>query len=269
MKLKFVFCLVVLFSFTQMFAQQFYLKAAGGYGIGTASEVLTSYNYSDINMVSGSAEAYSFGEGLEANISAGYNLNSNISVEMEFGYHKSSAVNSNDIYTYEDQYENVKYEYTASSFNIIPSIVLHTEIYSIKPYVKFGPVLAFAGVNRTLDEIYQVQQNNYNIHMKYEYSGGLTFGINSAIGVAYNVGSNISISFEVNNKSMSYSPEEGEITEATQNGVTVLEQFSDSAKKFSYKDKLNANESQNSGDQLKTEYPFSSLSFLFGVAIEL
>jgi hypothetical protein len=68
---------------------------------------------------------------------------------------------------------------------------------------------------------------------------------------------------------MSYSPKEGEMTEATQNGVTILEQYPDYAKKFSYKDNLTANESQNSGDKLKTEYPFSSLSFLFGVAIEL
>jgi hypothetical protein len=274
MKLSSAFFLVILFSFTQLYPQQFYLKASGGYGIGIAPDVITTSNQivaDGVTSASRGSETFSFGKGVDAAVAAGYHLTSNMSLELEFGYHKSAAVNYASSYSESSFTDNGKFELSAYSFNILPSVVFSTELDAVKPYVKVGPLISFAGVDYIVDEVsIPVQDNtNYNFHLKYEYRGGITFGISSAIGVEYNVGSNVSLMFEINNKNMAYAPEEGELTEYRMNGVSRLEELGDEYKKFSFKESLSANEVQSSGDQIKTEYPFSSLSFLLGVSIEL
>ena len=78
----------------------------------------------------------------------------------------------------------------------------------------------------------------YTFHLKYEYSGGIALGVCSAAGIEYSLGSGINLLFEVNNKSLSYAPEEGELTEYIMNGINRLESVSGQYKKFSFKENI-------------------------------
>lgn len=273
MKLNYLFYFIVLSSFSQLYSQQFYLKAFGGYGIGTSPDVITTTVtqlplFSSVSSTTYHTKTYSFGEGLDASIAAGYKILTNLNVEMEIGYHRSTEVNYESSFSSppsEDKYEN---KLTARTFNFIPSVVLHTEISSIKPYLKIGPVISIAGIDYTRNIMSKIGSTANSTHFLYEYRGGITFGVSSSAGIQYSLGRGISIMFEINNKNMTYSPKEGEITEYTVNGVNRLEELKANTKKFSFKESLTEDDQQNSGDRIKEEYPFSSLSFLLGAAIE-
>jgi len=263
--------LLMIISFGQISAQQFYLKFMGGYGIGISPGTIVSSYTTDNNERTNTfskydADKYSFGKGFSFNITPGYSFNDILGVELELGYLKSEAVYQKQYFTTPLITDNLNIGYNASSFNIIPSVVLKTSYMDFKPYLKIGAIFAFSSVNRIVDEYYtnNTSQGFSSLyHLKYEYTGGLAVGISSALGVSYNVSRNINVLFEINNKNLSYSPTKGELTEATENGVTFLPQFPDTSFDFS--------ESTDTGSkkQIKTEYPFGSLSFLVGFTVEL
>jgi len=259
-----------------LFPQSFYIKATGGYGIKTSIDYFTSKE--DINttarkITTEESVPYSFGEGLNLNISTGYKITPNFGAELELGYLKSSPVDvySNRISDNESELCNL--EYKAHSYSITPSVFVTTDFCGIKPFAKFGVIFAFPKVNLDWSGPYSntVDPIQGNVQVEEEYTGNIAVGISSSFGITYNIYDRYSLVFEVNSRNLSYSPKEFKMKDVKFNNVS---QFSESDKnnmvwKFADKKSYGIDSDGDANKVLNMSYAFSSLSFSLGVMVEL
>lgn len=274
MKASIVILFVLFLSVSEIFGQNYYVTLHGGYAFGAApSQLLTitsTQSNSGNSTYTSNAMNYSLGEGFHLSGGFGYNINSNISAELELEYSNGSSQDYGYNSNYPNGYSNSNYNIYGTTYLVIPSIIISTNISEFKPYLKIGPAIGIANIKIT-EEDNEGTSNSLTITEKQTFlNGGLTFGYNAAIGVAYDVAQNIGLIFEVNDRSLSYSPTQGELQKYTINAVDQLPQTPTYFKKFVYKESI-TNNSNTSTDlnepsqQNKTHYPFSSVTISAGI----
>lgn len=228
-----------------------------------------SYNYSEeiVNL--------SMGKGMNFGASFGYMFNKNLGAELGLNYllgGKTSATYT-DHSTYIDvsgtnsNSSTEKEEYSAKMFQINPTLVLAGGFEKWNPYGKFGVVLGFGSI---YNDLTYSDSDGDNWTGQIKMNEGMAFGFSGAFGVQYALNENLSLFGELNLISMSYSPNKGEVTEYTFNGVDMLDTFSDEEKQIEYVDKISENSNSTTpstiNQELRTSYQFSSIGLKVGLA---
>lgn len=237
-----------------------------GYAIGTSKQNTSFLEYENVNFGNNSAtfnEAkFSLGGGLNLGGTFGFMFNKNLGFDLGLSYllgSKSTAKRTSVGRT-------VDYTLSSNFLRFSPNLILATEMGKIKPYAKFGIVLGMGSVNYENND-----NNNGNVdYYKIKMNGGLSIGINSSVGINYDLNDKISLFSEVNSINMAYAPKKGEIVKATNNGADYLSTLTTNEKEIEFVDSytfLSGNPQPDSQPytELKQRLPFGSIGLNFGV----
>jgi hypothetical protein len=215
---------------------------------------LSSHNYSRQSAYVNINAGYSFsmnsqnfgqvlsqGKGLNFGGSFGYNFNRYIGVELGFSYLIGGRYKEK-IYDYfsEDLSNNVyrskshKINNTLSSNILIinPSLVISPGLARVNPYARLGLVIGTGSViedyEGTVSEVFVNYTTGYEQYYtdiyndKLKFKGGISIGLNAAIGAVFTLKDNMSLFSEINIINMLYVPAKVELIKATENGVDLL-----------------------------------------------
>jgi len=208
-----VLAILVTLAGSTVYSQNAYIKLGGGYGLSLASQVT-----SQVLTTSGSNTSFdykygSYGEGINFGLGFGYNLNSNIALELAGSYilGKKFEINypatgvPSSVYTEKDY---------ANTICIMPSAILKAPLKNITPYTRFGMILAIP------TKFTERTAPGFTGTRKYKESGGLAMGIQGAVGLNFKASKNFGIYAEVFGIGMNYAPSKMENTETfTELGV--------------------------------------------------
>jgi opacity protein-like surface antigen len=254
-----------------LLAQPFYLKVTSGYGLGTSPKEFMNRNFTTTTTTLES-QSFSFGEGLYFNAALGYNISSNAGVELEFNYTSGAALNL-DIYDSSQPNSQVSYkeEQKGTAVTIIPSFVLSGEFGVIKPYLKFGPILGFAGIDDKINGNGTNEGERYTFNIESSYENNFIWGLNAALGLEVKLNEIFAVAVEVINKNLSYSPDKFIVEKYIINGVDRIRELSEAQIEVNYEEKVT---SLNSGGDAvskepRIELPFSSIVGVVGIRINL
>lgn len=245
-----------------------YVNINAGYSANMSSQNLYYFNFYNSTSTSNSSTSeqvyVSFGKGLNFGGAFGYMFNENIGAELGLSYllgGKSTA---------KDDYKDGTTDYTLSSnmLRINPSLVISSGLDGVNPYAKFGLVIGTGSVN------YEYEDNDdgdvYRLKMKMD--GGLSMGLNAAIGANFTLSDNMSLFGEINMINMSYAPTKGEVTEVTYNGADMLPDMTTSVKEIEFVDSYtysygNPPPDSEPNKELKQKLPFGNFGLNFGLRI--
>lgn len=254
-----------------LFAQGAYLNINAGYGLNMSSQNLDYLDF--YNSTSGSNSSYtveqvnvSLGKGLIIGGTLGYMLNKNIAAELGISYLSGGKSQAKDTYS------GGRTDYTLSSktLRINPTIVIYSGFEKINPYAKFGFIIGSGSI--------MYEYNDYDdgdIELtKMKFNGGLAFGANAGVGALFSLNDNMSFFGEINMVNLSYAPTEGEVTEASYNGVDELPEMTTREKRMEFVDSYTYNSSSQPSDsqpnkELKQKLPFGSFGISFGLRINI
>ncbi|MFT4827270.1 MAG: hypothetical protein ACI96L_000557 [Paracoccaceae bacterium] len=287
-KSLYITILVSILAFTTVQAQTPYISLYSGYAVGVNktsflfnSSTVNNYD-ADSEIVKYSSQDYSLGQGLNLGGAIGYMVNENLGFEIGVNYTKSKSfeglgiadvVSTDD--NYREYYESVA-AVQATMTRITPTIIYQFKRDRISPYAKLG--LAIGTGTITTSETDRVEYTFGQITQKYtdtyeeKYTGGVSFGINSTVGVKLPLSKTISVFGEASLTNLSFAPNESEVTEATYEGEDYLNDLSTYEKNTLYKDEYTSSEDVDENTPstaLKQPYAFSNLAFNIGVTFSL
>lgn len=283
MKTKKTF-LITLILISSLYAncQHFYVRAAFGKSFGADKKYIV--NYDELTFaVSGDyikEETYgkpeSFGKGYVFQGAAGYVLNSNVSFEIGFNYLKSSEIIGQQIFHYYLYDEYNTFRYHAVAFSTIPSFIISTNLWNLKPYISNGLMINyFKFQSNFFDNIedYELIEYTKNFTTKINLGYYFRFGIEKELEKNFSFYADLALSylhfvpqksnmikFEIMNiDSLSTLPIHDRVTEYTDSYITKYLYDEENNEYYEYIDKNKPNR------KLKIEYPFSGVAFNIGI----
>jgi len=187
--------------FSNAYSQSVYVKLGGGYGLGLATDIMSDAgNYPTFDYKYGS-----FGEGINFQGGVGYNINTNIALELAGSYTMGKKFE----YSYSDItiYNYKKY---ANTISIMPSAIIKAPIEDITPYLRLGMVIAIPSKFMEMTETGAGAQRGSRILKE---SGGLGLGFQGAGGVNFIATKQFGFFAEIFVVGMNYGPGKRENTE--------------------------------------------------------
>lgn len=271
------FVLFIFLLSSNLFGQSFYIRLFSGYGIGVSPQSMY-----ESNLYCRTVKAYSFGKGLYFGSGFGYLLGQNFGIDLELQYLDGLSTSINNVYSSSSSSSIFKYDYYGNAFMVIPSLMLKTDIGFVKSYFKIGPIFSFASITRNMNYNYTATIENYNTNSSYvendiitsEFlsSGAMAFGLSAALGASKEIWKNTEIFIEINSKNISYAPTKGEMKKYSVNGVDRLQYLDMNVKEERYFDSFSNVAEPNEEDKPflkpRTSYPFSSITFSFGISYD-
>lgn len=244
------------------FAQGFFVTVNAGYGLGSGTQYLgRNSTYVDAGSRSYEGVSGSFGEGVKLGFSAGYMFTENLGVDLGFSYWLGNTIEIN-YYNAPDNREYLKW--SGSGFVAVPSIVVATGMSPINPYARFGAVV---GILKTKRENGDIGPNN-RIESTVEETGNIAFGFAGAVGVTVPVGGAVDLYAEAVLHSVTYSPDQAELTKYSVNGADQLPSIQNKVTK--YEDDWNSREDTPANNiSQAVRRPFSSIGFAIGARVTL
>lgn len=274
-------------------SQSIYVRAGGGYGLPIASasigeKTLYTSAYDGINTTNSSSTEKvtgSYGSGTNFNVALGYKFNENFIFEINTQYLISnkykSFSNSIDYNTSDplNPYTNLDNISTTTSskglfFN--PSFIFSAGFGKAAPYGRFGLVFGSPKISGTESSYYNGDGID-STEKAFEYSKGISFGFQGAIGMNWKLSEKFDIYTEVNFINMTYYPGEYNLTKDVRgDGFTVTDNLPLlylSQKQTLYKKKFDPSAVNNDFAQaqvkLREATPFSSVSLQVGIRYNL
>lgn len=175
---------------------QIQLRLSGEYGAGLQKDFIKNV---DLNGKQ-SIQRGSYGSGLLINFSFGKSFQNNVSLMCDLSYLSSINYQQNTIS------QDGRIEYITISqgnyFSVTPNLIIKAQGEGVKPYVRFGPMIAFAKV--TEDRSFTDQPAGRDIFV---LSGGVSVGGMAALGVEIFAGDGAVIFAELVSRNLYYHPE--------------------------------------------------------------
>jgi len=262
-------------------AQGFYAKLGGGYNFGLTSYLAysTTENIAVTNSgVSTSSmkfepEKFNLGQGSTAGGALGYMFNKNIGFEVGINFlngHKN-------IYKSEKIFSGGGSALMPSSVTdntsksqmvlIQPALVLALGLQKFNPYTRIGFVVAKGSIENTYS--YSDNQGNTEEKITKDF-GGTGFGLQTALGLNFNLNEKLAIFTEGTVNNLTYTPEKGEVTKLTWNGQDLLSPLKTSQKEIKYEDEATFYLSpQTSPSEPRTEVKQRNLLHSLGLNVGL
>jgi hypothetical protein len=252
---------ITFFITANIFAQELYFKLNGSYGLTFSSNLYKSQEI-DYNSVEPryfiKNVPVSLGEGNYIGGSVGYIINKFLGLELNISYlMKSKEFSYSSDYIYrlseygEPNYYRSENRLSGRMLQFIPSFFFYTKLNSFKPYLRCGIILG-------IGDIKDKALYNGTYEKVYKYNGYLAVGLNTSIGVFYDLTRRFLIFMEISANNISYAPSKGKLENARINGE---EQAISNNDDFKFVNQFYSNSPQT----LKTNYLFSSINISIGV----
>lgn len=249
-------------------SQGAYVNLNGGYGLSMNPQSLQFFDFTSftlLNSVFTEDQAFvSLGKGVSFGGSFGYMFNRNIGLELGVSYLVGSEYEATRI----NSQRTTDMTFSADMLRIIPSVVIASGFEKVNPYARFGVLI---GSGSVLSTARQFDSGELEVR-KWRYDGGVALGFSSGVGVLIGVSNSISLFGEINLVSLSYAPTQGELIEATLNGVDQLPDLTTIHKQIEFVDTYtydynNAPAVTEPNRVLKHNLPFGSIGLNLGLNI--
>jgi hypothetical protein len=285
MKKLLTFMLLILLASGISFSQGIYLRAGGGYGlpIGTSSlgEIDLRTSVSDgngtVNTNSKEAVKGSFGAGMNFNFAVGYKFNENFIFELNTQYLLGKKYTTSDNYSYtspvNSYVDNDNTKTYARALYLNPSFVFSAGFGKAAPYGRFGVVVGLPKVTGKQSTYYDGDGIDAR-ELIWEYSKGISFGFQGAIGMNWELSEKLDLFTELNYLSMTYYPGEYNLVQNISNDYVNppydnLPNMYVWNKKTVYDKKFDPTTVNNDMAQPRTalpeSFPFSAISVQVGI----
>jgi hypothetical protein len=271
-------------------SQGIYLRAGGGYGLPVATSSIgekylrtqlyngnTTTNDNSLKSVTGS-----YGSGIDFSFALGYKFNENFIFELNTQYLVSNKIKTYDNYIYTDisnPLNSYVDNYTTSDYArglfFNPSFVFSAGFGKAAPYGRFGLILGTPKV--TEDDLYYYDGDGIDsTATSREYTKGLAFGFQGAVGMNWKISEKLDFYTELNFINLSYYAGESNVTKSIRsNGSTVYDNLPDmplNQIQTIYKKQYDPAASTVQTDPsvaLREGMPFSSVSLQVGIRFSL
>lgn len=262
---------------TILCSQKLYTDIDVGFGLGISKqdfEDFYDYNYCD-EEYSYNQRSISLGQGFNMGVSFGNMFSENIGVEVGIVSFFSDCLPYTDQQTEickeEDDtiicscFHNIREDYFyVHLFGYTASFILETEFKGVDIYAKFG-LIAVHGVIK-----HHIESSFFDEHKVWEYTGGLSLGIDASLGVnVMLLPDKLSVFGELNTVNVSYAPTKGELIKLDIEGKNRLHDITRHEKEIEFVDHYSYDEDYIPPDseprkELKKYYPFSTFGLKLG-----
>jgi len=236
----FYIVLVVLLTSGVSFSQ-YYVKLGGGYNLSFNS-IYWGANSSGTENRTYEAVNGSLGEGINFTGAFGYDFSSNIGLELDLIYKLSQEFEEKDTYEQGTNTSTIK----GSFFGFAPSFVINAPLESVKPFIKFGLLVALPAAE------YEYVDSDGDTE-KGTFGGGVDFGLTGGAGILVPISTKINFIAEVNFVSFTWKPTEIEVTE-----------YDGTIQTIKLEDEWTSNDENTSGPVF---IPFSNVGLNVGIQI--
>lgn len=206
----------------------------------------------------------------------GFVLNSNVCFELGINYLKSNEIMGQQIFHYYLYDEYCTYRYHAVAVSAIPSVIISTNLWNLKPYLSNGLMINyFKFQSNFFDNIedYELIEYTKNFTTKINLGYYIRLGIEKELEKNFSLYADLVLSylhmvpqksemikFEImNNDSLSILPIHDRVTDYTDSYITKYLYDEENNEYYENIDKNKPNR------ELKIEYPFSGIAFNIGV----
>jgi hypothetical protein len=282
--------IIIIFLPVTLSAQGIFFRIGGGYGIPIATETIGTQDLQtntfnpngNITTYSSKNVSGSFGSGVNLNFAGGYRFNGNYAVEIQFQYLLGKKYEtSQKYYDYSaDNSLNGKSEdiikHYSRAFLLSPSFIITPVTGNKVPYARFGFVFGLPAVYGTESYYYDLD-GVIKSNREWEYTKGMAFGLQGAVGLNWKLNEKMDIFTEVNFLSMNYYAKEYELTKYdearyTEVIVDLLPTLPVSVKNVLFKKEIDPNKQypdDQPSEELRQARPFSSISLQAGLRYNL
>jgi hypothetical protein len=242
-------------------AQKGYIHFNAGYGFSFASQTIgTDITPNSITRVKGT-----FGKGINVGGALGYKFREHLSSELAVNY----IIGSNYLLLSENpSYYPETIHLKGKMLKLIPAIKISVG-EKATGYARIG--LAMGIYNRIIVDDDYTSSSYQRIKTTEVYSGRVSFGLNTALGIEKMTKKNIGFFAEINSTSQTWSPKRSEYTKYEVNGVNKLSSLTISEKQFEYVSSLDPTiTNPSTGSPLKvlcSYYSFSNIGIVLGIKI--
>jgi len=256
-------------------AQNFYLKARGGYGWGVAKD---GY-YVDLGQGKVTADGYqeqiytSIGAGIPVGISAGYYLNDNIGAEVDFTYLIGKTTTVTDYNVPNVVMQNI--DVYTRQYRVAPTIIMstgHSKKFSV--YTKVGFVLPVGGYSVVNADVTQYMPNPADqtqmipvkVNAEQKMYGKFSLGFKGVLGLEYKLNEKLSVFTEIEGVYLNIKRKKSEVTKYEVNGQDAISTYP-GATTVNYKDKIQVDQTGkpvNADEALSTTSPYSKQGINLG-----
>lgn len=238
----------------------FYIQGFGGYGLPWSGTYSFEFDYN--GDMKGRTKQMSYGSGMYTGLRAGYNFMGGLSGELGWSYSSSEI-------KFSDHTPSGVTDYTHSSSisRIIAGFKLEGS-QTVAPFIRTGLVIGMPSLSINEKSNNYDGTNNYDITE--EYSGNLSFGAYSGLGVTWNITPKFSIQAEATAIMQNWSPAEGKYNKYVYFGMDQLANMDTQYKEWVYVDEWSENQNTTNDPDKPDErtqifQPFSTLNFSIGV----
>jgi hypothetical protein len=164
----------------------------------------------------------SMGSGLTVNAAFGHTLGKGgFGWELESTFLLGKKYKSNSL-EYNAVVEKTFTTQNSLCFQITPSLTYSGTWKKLTPYVRLGPTI---GINKIFVDV--TAKNADDIEFRYQYTGGVSLGLKTAVGAAISVSPSASFFWEISFINMAYAPKKAWLTDFEVNGQSQLKFFTD------------------------------------------
>lgn len=224
MKNKGLFIIAIILA-SQTYAQT-YIKIGGAYNKSLGGAIISS-NYS-INYNAGlnsiierrSNVRSSLGKGLLGSLTLGRDFTDYVGGEITFSKLRGGETNVSTVYQYYNGDDVFNTVFQGSLFSITPSLIFSYEVEGVRPYLSLGIPINFISFN--VKESFKGADNISSSDMETKYTGSLSLGVSTKIGLLVHINSKLSLFGELAFTYSNFSPNEAEVTAYVVNGGGIL-----------------------------------------------
>jgi hypothetical protein len=249
-----------------LLGQESYFRFSLGYGFPASSHLIgTNSTYNSGTSSSSSTEqgVYgSFGSGVTFNASYGQMFSKNLGMDIGIQYLWGK--------TYSDTYSSSTSSSNASMYAngllLTPSLVMTVGEGKVVPYLKAGFCVGLITAKEQTANKTSFGTSPQTVEIVREYSGGLSMGFRGSIGLDFRAAKGINFFTEIMLTSMSYYPNQSEVTSYKVNGVDQPSQHL----KTTYKESVTSSStSGTTSEALQVSMPLDNISLNAGIRVRL
>lgn len=205
-----VLSLLLVFGLVATSNAQFYVKVGGGYSFLPVS----GFAFNDKGDTTGSISYKSFGMGVQPVLGFGYFVTKNIALELDGMYLIGQK--------HEMTPTGATIKTNGEGIFITPGVRVVAPLKNVSPYVRMGLVI---GIPKVKAEYEQTAPTAFTA--KFEDKGGISMGMDAALGIDIKASKKISIFIELNGMALNYAPDEQENTEVSTGQVAPTVTYTD------------------------------------------
>lgn len=267
------FCLAV-----PAIAQNSYLKLGATYNVGLSSSVPAfatdgTVQKDNTATVSVTQQKVNLAEGFVFQVSGGHFFTENLGAEFTFGYlpGKQKKIESRLYYAAIGVTEGYDHSFDPKLLLFQPAVVLRMSPKTITPYGRFGFTLAKITLHEKKENAFWTSSRE----IEYEYTGGLGFGFQTALGVDFIANDKVTFFAEASLNNLSWSPKKMKMITYRENGESRLDDIPAGLRERNYSSEFTQTFDKNgdlvlttgASDDIKDVLPINTVGFGLGMKL--